>query len=351
MCLHNSRILENSGVIFNNGSRENMIQVVGGSGFIGSRLCGILAQEKLKFGIVDKVVGEAFPQQTSVADVRSVGALQAALVGHSILINLAAEHRDDVRPLSLYDEVNVEGARNLCAVAGQKHINTIVFTSSVAVYGFAPLGTDESGKVSPFNDYGRTKYEAEQVYKAWQAEDPLIRTLVIIRPTVVFGEQNRGNVYNLLRQIAFGKFVMIGDGLNRKSMAYVGNVVAFIMHSLAFKPGVHIYNYIDKPDFTMNELVSWVNKLLGKANEIKFRLPYQVGLLVGKGFDLAAMVMGKKLPVSAIRVKKFCSNSVYESAIHKTEFIPPFSMLEAVERTIKYEFLEKHEHEAVFYSE
>jgi nucleoside-diphosphate-sugar epimerase len=168
---------------------------------------------------------------------------------------------------------------------------------------------------------------------------------------VVFGEQNRGNVYNLLRQISSGKFVMIGDGLNRKSMAYVGNVVAFIQHSLTFKPGVHIFNYIDKPDFTMNELVSWVNKLLGKSTEIKFRLPYRLGLLIGKGFDLAAKIMGKKLPISAIRVKKFCSNSVYESAIHTSGFVPPFSMPEAVERTIKYEFLEKHENETVFYSE
>ena len=35
---------------------------------------------------------------------------------------------------------------------------------------------------------------AEQVYKEWQAEDPENRTLVIVRPTVIFGEGNRGNV-------------------------------------------------------------------------------------------------------------------------------------------------------------
>jgi nucleoside-diphosphate-sugar epimerase len=327
------------------------IGVVGGSGFIGTRLCNLLTCEGVDFNIIDKVVSQTYPKETFVADVRSVEDMCSIVSENAILINLAAEHRDDVTPLSLYDDVNVEGAKNLCLVATKKNVKTIIFTSSVAIYGFAPLGTDESGKVAPFNDYGRTKYEAELVYKAWQAEEPLIRTLVIVRPTVVFGEQNRGNVYNLLRQISGGKFVMIGDGLNRKSMAYVGNVVAFIKYSLAFKPGVHIYNYIDKPDFTMNELVSWVNKLLGKSNEIKFRLPFQVGIFIGKCFDLAAKVMGKKLPISAIRVKKFCSNSVYESAIYATGFTPPFSMLEAVERTIKHEFLEKHEHETVFYSE
>jgi nucleoside-diphosphate-sugar epimerase len=328
-----------------------MINIVGGSGFIGTRFSTLLKRDGVQFKIVDKAISGAFPNQTVLADVRSVEALQSAMSENAILINLAAEHRDDVEPLSLYDDVNVQGAKNLCLVATEKNVKTIIFTSSVAIYGFAPLGTDESGEIAPFNDYGRTKYEAEQVYKAWQAEDSLTRALVIIRPTVVFGEQNRGNVYNLLRQITSGKFVMIGDGLNRKSMAYVGNVVAFIRHALTFKPGIHTFNYIDKPDFTMNQLVSWVNKLLGRSTEIKFRLPYQLGLLVGSGFDIAAKVMGKKLPISAIRVKKFCSNSVYESAIYATGFTPPFSMLEAVERTIKYEFLEEHAHQTVFYSE
>jgi nucleoside-diphosphate-sugar epimerase len=328
-----------------------MINIIGGSGFIGTRLSTILKRDNQELQIVDKVISGTFPNQTLIADVRSVMALESSISENAILINLAAEHRDDVKPLSLYDDVNVQGAKNLCVVANKKNVKTIIFTSSVAIYGFAPLGTDESGKIAPFNDYGRTKYEAELVYKAWQAEAPLIRTLVIIRPTVVFGEQNRGNVYNLLRQIASGKFVMIGDGLNRKSMAYVGNVVAFIQHALTFKPGVHTYNYIDKPDFTMNELVSWVNKLLGKSTEIRFRLPYRFALLIGKSFNLAAKVMGKKLPISAIRVKKFCSNSVYESAIPNTGFIPPFSMLEGVERTIKHEFLEEHKDRQVFYTD
>ena len=45
---------------------------------------------------------------------------------------------------------------------------------------------------------------------------------------MIFGERNRGNVYNLLKQISGGKFLMVGKGNNRKSMAYVGNIVAFI---------------------------------------------------------------------------------------------------------------------------
>jgi nucleoside-diphosphate-sugar epimerase len=101
---------------------------------------------------------------------------------------------------------------------------------------------------------------------------------------------------------------MVGNGLNRKSMAYVGNVAAFLEYSLDFKPGVHVYNYIDKPDFTMNTLVEHVNALLGKSADIKFRLPFSLGLLIGSCFDMVAKITGKKFPISAIRVKKFCVN-------------------------------------------
>ncbi len=328
------------------------INVIGGSGFIGTRLVRRLqSNEQLTVQITDKSQSQAHPDLVTLGDVRSVEQLRMSIANESVIVNLAAEHRDDVRPLSLYDEVNVGGAKNICTVVRERNVKTIIFTSTVAVYGFAPIGTNESGKIAPFNDYGRTKFEAEQVFKAWQAEAPTERTLVIIRPTVVFGEQNRGNVYNLLRQIASGKFVMVGSGENLKSMAYVENVAAFIEYSMSFKPGVHIYNFIDKPDFTMNTLVGNVNRILGRPDRIGFRLPFSIGYLIGKGFDLVAAITGKRFAISSIRVKKFCANSVYNTAIDKTGFVPPVPLEQALSQTIRYEFVESHEHEGVFYTE
>jgi len=328
------------------------ISIIGGSGFIGTRLCRRITNKiNADFCIVDKSPSAVFPDKYKHADVRLVEELRVAITEGTVIINLAAEHRDDVKPLSLYEEVNVAGANNICAVARERSVSTIVFTSSVAVYGFAPIGTDESGTISPFNDYGRTKFEAEKIFKAWQSEDAFNRTLVIVRPTVIFGEQNRGNVFNLLRQISSGLFVMVGDGQNRKSMAYVENVAAFLEYSLSFKPGVHIYNYIDKPDFDMNSLIRAINRMLGKSDRISFRLPYAVGLMIGKAFDLLAAATRKRLPVSAIRVKKFCANSVYETALGQLDFIAPWSLTQALERTVRHEFLESHEHENLFYSE
>lgn len=326
--------------------------IIGGSGFIGSQLVKrIHSKGESSFLIIDKNISKFSPENCLKLDIRTPIQLSDCKDKPTAIINLAAEHRDDVTPKSLYYETNVIGAENTCMLAREKKIDKIIFTSSVAVYGFAPLGTNESGSISPFNDYGRTKWEAEKIYKDWQSEDPENRTLVIVRPTVIFGERNRGNVFNLLKQIASGKFVMVGNGLNRKSMAYVENVAAFLEYSLSFKPGVHIYNYIDKPDFTMNQLVNHVNNLLGYSSNMKIRLPYWLGLAIGKVFDAVAFLSMKKFAISSIRVKKFCANSVYGSAIDKTGFIAPVPLMEAIEKTVRYEFIEDHQLEQVFYTE
>jgi len=328
---------------------NNEVAIIGGAGFVGSRLTTRFRKGNICSNKYD--IDLSNPLGRSIyLDVEDIGSLDK-LSGADTIINLAAVHRDDVRPLSRYDNVNVQGAKNVCKAASKHDINKIIFTSSVAIYGFAPPDTDESGEANYFNDYGRTKYLAEQVYKAWQAEDTESRTLVIVRPTVIFGEGNRGNVYNLLRQIASRRFVMFGDGTNRKSMAYVENVVAFIEYSLSFEPGLHIYNYIDKPDFDMNTLISGArNTLFGKTN-VGLRLPGFIGKALGYFADLAAMIIRKPLSASSIRVKKFMGTTQFASSVRDTGFVPPVSLEEGLARTLRYEFLEDNSDKQTFETE
>ncbi len=327
------------------------INVIGGSGFIGTRLVArLISNGFTDVVIIDKAISQRFPDRTRIADVRDEASFEAAVDAGAVIINLAAEHRDDVTPISLYEDVNVGGARHICAVAARKGCDHIIFTSTVAVYGAAELGTGENGRIAPFNEYGRTKYAAEAVFTDWQAASPQ-RSLTIVRPTVVFGEQNRGNVYNLLRQIASGRFLMIGSGRNRKSLAYVENVAAFLESRLQAPPGVGLFNYIDKPDFDMNSLVANVYGLLGRPYRGWLRLPYPAGYAIGLGFDLVAKLSSRKFPISAIRVRKFCLNSVYSTRIEGTGFKPPVPLEDAIRRTVTYEFIESHEGEQLFFTE
>ena len=327
-----------------------MIDLVGGSGFIGTRLASRLERAGSPFRILDKAPSGRFPTAHRFADVRDIESLRAGLGGGPI-VNLAAEHRDDVRPVSLYNEVNVQGAKNICHVACEKGVTRIIFTSTVAVYGFAAPGTDETGAIAPFNDYGRSKYQAEEVFRHWQQEDPANRSLVIVRPTVVFGEHNRGNVYNLLKQLASRRFVMVGEGRNFKSMAYVENAVAFLEYSLSFGPGVAVYNYVDQPDFDMNHLITTVRKELGIEGKDRIRIPYGAGMAVGYLFDLAASLAGRSFPVSSVRVRKFCATTQFDSTVAETGFRAPVHLVDGLKNTVRHEFLESHPGEELFWTE
>lgn len=327
------------------------VAVIGGSGFVGSRLCELLRDEGVSFLIVDKRISDSFPEHCVIADVRDRDALEQALPANAVWINLAAEHRDDVSPKSLYDDVNVEGARNICRVAAIKRVNRIVFTSSVACYGNAPAGTGEDGDIAPFNDYGRTKFLAEEVFREWQQGDPDNRTLAIVRPTVIFGERNRGNVYNLLRQVALGRFLMVGPGRNVKSMAYVGNVAAFLRQLILQDRGNLLVNYVDGPPMDMNALIGVVRQELGRSPGGGLRLPVWLGLAIGTMADVAAAATSRKFPVSAVRVRKFVSDSHFTANLYVAGFVPPYSMEDALRRTIRYEFLSADKAGPVFYSE
>lgn len=331
-----------------------MIGIIGGSGFIGSRLAHLLSVSQKEFKIIDKRESPIFNEKCSIVDIRDYELLKEALTGCDTVINLAAEHRDDVTPKSLYDEVNVQGSENVCKACDELGINRIIFTSSVAVYGFAPKGTDERGDINYFNDYGRTKWEGEIKYRNWLEGCETEKSLTIIRPTAVFGERNRGNIYNLFRQIASGLFPMIGSGRNIKSIAYVENIAAFLEYSLTNPVGESLFNYIDKPDFDMNKLVVTIKGALGKKGSTGFHWPYFLGYAGGVFFDLIAFISRKKFPISRIRIKKFCSDTMFEaSRIKKTDFIPPVSLEEGIENTIRFEFLNKDagKDQILFYSE
>jgi nucleoside-diphosphate-sugar epimerase len=315
------------------------IAIIGGSGFIGTRLVERLLAAGHTVKIIDTADSKTYPQLRLAGDVRSVDDLVETCEGCDVIYNLAAEHKDDVRPLSLYDDVNVQGARNVCIVAEKLGINEIIFTSTVAIYGFSEQELDEEAENNYINDYGRTKYEAEQVYLEWAAKGSS-HLLRMVRPTAVFGETNRGNVYNLIQQLGKKHFVMVGNGTNRKSIAYVGNISACLEFMLTLQGRkVEIFNYADKPDLQMNELVPLVRSVFGYGANLPRRLPLWIIYPIAMLFDIAAIVLNKSFPVSRVRINKFCSNSQFSTErLFAAGFKPGYDLKAALRQTIRTEF-------------
>ena len=329
------------------------VTMIGASGFVGTRLLGLLKEsgENYQLKNIDLQPSHFFNDLTIIGDVRNQEQMDKELAGSDIVILLAAQHRDDVSPISLYYDTNVGGMEKTLKAMEKNGVKRIIFFSSVAVYGLNKKNPDEDHPKDPFNHYGKSKWQAEQVLQEWHKTHP-DWNVNIIRPTVIFGERNRGNVYNLLKQISSGKFRMVGNGNNKKSMAYVGNIVAFVKYMIdKCTTGYNVFNYIDKPDFTMNDLVNHVEKVLGKHIP-STHFPYWLGMFGGYCFDLLAFITRKKLTISSVRVKKFCATTEFNATkVQKTGFKPPYTLGEGLARTLEFEFIHPRTDDITFKTE
>ena len=329
------------------------ITLIGASGFVGTRLLDLLSQDGTAYDLknIDLLPSHFFNDLTQIGDVRIQEDMDEKLAGAEVVVLLAAQHRDDVSPVSLYYDTNVGGMEVTLEAMEKNGCKRLVFFSSVAVYGLNKDNPSEEFPADPFNHYGKSKWQAEQVLQKWYENHP-DWNINIIRPTVIFGERNRGNVYNLLSQISGGKFLMVGSCNNRKSMAYVGNVVAFVKYMIEnCESGYNVFNYVDKPDFSMNDLVSLVKKVLNKRIP-SIHFPYWMGMAGGYCFDLLAKITGKKLPISSVRVKKFCATTEFDSSkMLSTGFVPPYSLEEGLTRTMEFEFIHPRTDDVTFKSE
>lgn len=313
------------------------ILIIGGSGFIGGYICRELMKSNLHtFQVLDK----------NIPTINNIGFVQADLLNivdillikkPDVIINLAAEHADNVFPPELYYRTNVDGAKIVCALADFFDCKNILFTSSVAVYGTHIPNANENSPTDPISDYGRSKLMAESIYHDWYLTDTS-RTLNIIRPTVVFGPGNKGNFFNLIKQISNNRFLMIGNGSNRKSIAYVENLVSFIIFTILYVKKYNMIVYVDKPDYKMIDLIRLIKEKLGLSTNV-IKIPYFLAILIGASLDLISRFSGVKFAISKIRVKKFCTETTFSSKLIKNlDFVPPYTLDYGIFKTIESDF-------------
>ena len=112
-----------------------------------------------------------------------------------------------------------------------------------------------------------------------------------------------------------------------------------------------MFNYVDKPDMNMNQLVSHVSEVLGKHIPAT-HYPYWLGMLGGKCFDLLAKMTGRKLTISSVRVRKFCATTEFDATkVHQCGFEAPFTLQEGLARTLEFEFVHLRTDDIQFVSE
>ena len=133
-----------------------------------------------------------------------------------LIANFAAIHREPGHEDFEYFECNILGAENVCAWAERVNCKHLIFSSSIAPYGPSEDPKDEDSIPVPITPYGSSKLVAENIHQTWQSKDTLTRKLVIIRPGVVFGPSEGGNVSRLIKAVLNRYFVYTGNKNTRK---------------------------------------------------------------------------------------------------------------------------------------
>lgn len=281
------------------------ILVTGATGFIGRLAVAALRARGHALVLLDRIPPTAPDADFHLGDVRDASRVAELVRGCDAVLHLAAAHHDFGIAPETYHDVNVTATEQLVAAMSAAGVRNIAFFSSAAVYGATGGVRTEATPPAPVTPYGTTKLQAERVLADWAAEDPA-HSVLIIRPTVVFGPGNFANMYTLIRQIERGRFAFVGSGTNRKSLAYVGNLVDALLARWPepAEPGVRTINYADLPDLSSREIAEAVYRALNVPRP-GWSIPMPLARLAALPFDLLTAVTGRDVGLSSARLAKF----------------------------------------------
>lgn len=317
------------------------ILVTGSSGFVGSHLVPALQERGHRVTGIDRIPPSsgAEPDRFIEGDLIHREVLDEGLRNADHVFHLAAAKDDWGISREEYFRENVRVTEALLEAAHDHEVYDHVFYSTVAVHGTGPEPKAEDAPFAPEIPYGESKVESEQRYREFAAEHDEAHVLVL-RPSAIFGEGQpwRTNVHRLIEAIYQRRFLMIGEGSARKTTSYIENLLAanfFLLEQL--ESGVETYIYVDEPIMPTWELVDIIYDELGR-DSLRWSLPLSVAKPVATVADVAASATGIDFPITAARIEKFCTSTMFDaSAIRELGYTQPVENEEAVRKTVRWQ--------------
>jgi nucleoside-diphosphate-sugar epimerase len=268
-------------------------------------------------------------REGDITDPRQIDQL---LPGVDQVFHLAAcVHAPPDTPESRFFQVNLEGTRHLVEAAIRHRVRAFIHFSTVAVHAETDATIDEDGPIAPSTPYARSKYASEQLVLS-QGSAAARTRVAVLRLPVVYGRGDRGNVSHLIDAIRRHRYLVIGDGQNRKSMLAVGNAVdAAILAAEDDRSRGRTYIVTDARPYSQQEIATTIAELLGYRRRL-LHLPLPAAMLAGTMADLLGAVTGRTFPLSLDRVRKLARNTCYsgERIRHELGFTPRLDLREGL---------------------
>lgn len=308
-----------------------LILITGATGFIGHHLLPVLYNQNLQVILATRqnpIINELSHNYKiiNVGEINETTNWLDTLKEIDTVVHLAARahqlNDQAADPEAEFQRINCEGTKNLVKqsiAAGVKHF---IFISSIgAMATLSDQILNEETICNPDTPYGRSKLQAEEglieLCKGSQM------TWTILRPTLVYGAGNPGNMGRLLKLVNKGLLLPFGAFKNQRSLLYVGNLVDAIITCIDYPNAKNqIFVLSDGEDLSTPDLIKKIAKSLGKPANL---LPIPPSLL-----RLVGQITGKSDTVDRL----LGSLQVDSSKIRQTlDWKPPYTVDQGLQAT------------------
>jgi len=242
--------------------------VFGGSGFIGTNLVKyILDKKQFEVIVIADLKDSPLKNERGITffrvDVRHP-IPEVIVEGLAIewIFNLAAICLEPGFESHEYFETNILGAENVCLFAEKIGCANLFFTSSMALYGPTLKPMSEEDLPMPDTPYGISKLAAEYVHRLW-VEKSSERRLISVRPAVIYGPGDSGNILRMIRAVKKGYFILPVSPQIQKSYGYISGLIESMVFCISQKDKVIIYNYAESNTENIGSMITIIGSLLG----------------------------------------------------------------------------------------
>jgi len=284
---------------------SDIVLVTGASGFVGRNLLPFLQRNEVS---------------TRSLSIRDSDWKYNIPEDYLAIVHLAGKAHDTKNTSSPeeYFNINTTLTQELFDVFLQSNARDFVYFSSVKAVADTVDGIlKEEVKPSPGTPYGQSKLQAEQYILS--RELPPGKRVFIIRPCMIHGPGNKGNLNLLYKFVAKSIPYPLAAFKNKRSFLSIDNLcyaVKQILQDTNIAGG--IYNLADDEALSTNEVVTTIAERLGKKPRL-LKIPAGLLYLIARAGDIL------RLPLNTERLKKLTESYVVDNAkIKKALAIPSF---------------------------
>lgn len=202
----------------------------------------------------------------------------------------------------LFDQINVQGTQQLLRAATAAKIKRIVIMSSNSPFGGNATPDERFTEESPYNPYmgyGRSKYKMEQLLKHHSAHHDTPE-IVIIRAPWFYGPGQPPRQTLFFKMIKDGKFPIVGNGLNKRSMGYVDSLaLGLLLAGATPEARGDVFWIADEAAYSMLEIVDTVRKVLHED------------------FGLTVINKNMQLPAIAADIARLCDATLQTAGLYQ----------------------------------